>query len=296
MALHMVAREQNVDIVARAARKDARYLLVAEALQHRIKNQEPDSPLPAEHELARQFGVSRVTIRRALGLLERSGLVSRERGRGTTVNPSKITRWLLAYSFEEDLRRRGIKFDTHVVSYRPREVPPEVVAQRMGLPETARVGLLALLRLVDDRVVCYDRRYLPPGISVRFDPVLLERRFLQEIVEELGGMQIREVDWETEIVSASRDIANALHITPGVLVLVNSGLHSFEDGTPAQFVVMSYRIDRVKFRFTIDRQSGKSPAAIEARPSPSGAVASAVPADGSFARARAEQPGPGIAG
>ena len=72
--------------------KEARYLLVADALRHRIETQDPNSLLPAEHALAQQFGVSRVTIRRALGLLERSGLVSRERGRGTTVNPPKITR------------------------------------------------------------------------------------------------------------------------------------------------------------------------------------------------------------
>lgn len=275
-------------------RKDARYLLVAEALQHRIEHQEPGSLLPAEHQLARQFGVSRVTIRRALGLLERSGLISRERGRGTTVNPPKITRWLIAYPFEEDLRRRGIQVDTRILDYRPREAPPEFVAQLMGLPETARVGSLALLRVVDGRVVCYDRRYLPPAIAVRFDPVLVEHRAVPEILEELGGMPIREVDWETEIVSASRDVAEALGITPGVLVLVNSGPHFFEDGTPAQVVVMSYRIDRVKFRFTVDRHA-KNPGTIEARPATVRAVTADAPTADPSPPSGAEGPAPRLA-
>lgn len=41
------------------------------------------SGLPGEFELMRQFGVARVTIRRALEQLAAEGLISRERGRGT---------------------------------------------------------------------------------------------------------------------------------------------------------------------------------------------------------------------
>ena len=44
--------------------------------------------LPAELELAEQLGVSRGTLRRAIADLERSGLLSREQGRGTFVNPA----------------------------------------------------------------------------------------------------------------------------------------------------------------------------------------------------------------
>ena len=56
-----------------AMAQEARYLHICEALQHQIGALPQNSPLPSEHDLARRFGVSRVTIRRALGLLERSG-------------------------------------------------------------------------------------------------------------------------------------------------------------------------------------------------------------------------------
>ena len=142
------------------------------------------------------------------------------------------------------------------------------MAQQLGLPETARVGFLSLLRIVDDRVVCHDRRYFPPLIAERFDFSLLAHRSLPEVLEELGGRPITAVDWETEIVPASREVARSLGITPGVLVLVNSGLESFEDGVPAQVVLMHYRIDRVKFRFSIDRRPGRSASASPPRPLP----------------------------
>ena len=81
-------------------RSAPRYLAVTEALRAEITAASPNTLLPTEQQLARRFGVSRLTLRRALGLLERSGLVSRQRGRGTTVSPTKIRR-LLAPSRHE---------------------------------------------------------------------------------------------------------------------------------------------------------------------------------------------------
>ena len=42
-----------------------------------------DKPMPSEPELTAMFGVSRITIRRALERLQSEGLISRARGRGT---------------------------------------------------------------------------------------------------------------------------------------------------------------------------------------------------------------------
>src|SRR5712692_3726266 len=112
--------------------REARYLHIGEALQHQIAALPPNALLPSEHDLARRFAVSRVTIRRALGLLERSGVVSRRRGRGTMVNPPKITRWLSPmHPFEEDLRRQGIKFETRILEYAERHVAPDSVRDRL---------------------------------------------------------------------------------------------------------------------------------------------------------------------
>ena len=45
----------------------------------------PEASLPNEHDLAREFGISPGTLRKALHSLERDGLVMRQRGRGTFV-------------------------------------------------------------------------------------------------------------------------------------------------------------------------------------------------------------------
>jgi GntR family transcriptional regulator len=232
---------------------EARYLHICEALQHQIGTLPQNSLLPSEHDLARRFGVSRVTIRRALGLLERSGLVSRQRGRGTTVSPAKITRWLSPmYPFEEDLRRQGVKFETRILEYQRRYLPPKPVPERLRLPPGTAVGFLALQRLVDDRIICLDRRYLPPDVAGRFDPQMITDRPVAEILQDLVGQPIASADWTTEIVAAPREVALPLGVTPGVLVLTNMGTEYLPDGRPIQVHSMCYRIDRVRFQFAVN--------------------------------------------
>ncbi len=63
------------------------YYQIASILRRKIEEGEfsPGSKLPNEHELAESFGVSRVPVRRALSLLEKENLLTRQRGRGTFV-------------------------------------------------------------------------------------------------------------------------------------------------------------------------------------------------------------------
>src|SRR2546430_12230864 len=48
--------------------------------------------LPPERALCEQFGISRMTLRQAMGLLDREGLIESRRGRGTVVTPARLDR------------------------------------------------------------------------------------------------------------------------------------------------------------------------------------------------------------
>ena len=64
------------------------FLLLREAIRDGVYA--ADQQVPGEMELAAQYGVSRITTKRALNELERAGLVTRERGRGTRVRRSAV--------------------------------------------------------------------------------------------------------------------------------------------------------------------------------------------------------------
>jgi DNA-binding GntR family transcriptional regulator len=58
------------------------YEAIADALREELKTKEPGSAMPSESALGDMFGVSRTTVRRALGALDYEGLIEPRPGMG----------------------------------------------------------------------------------------------------------------------------------------------------------------------------------------------------------------------
>ncbi|MCD7852476.1 MAG: GntR family transcriptional regulator, partial [Oscillospiraceae bacterium] len=69
----------------------------------------PGDLLPSESELCKTFGISRSTVRQAIGALESEGLVVRKQGRGTFVaEPKGRRRTENVYSFTSEISSMGL--------------------------------------------------------------------------------------------------------------------------------------------------------------------------------------------
>ena len=89
--------------------------------------------LPTERELARRYGCSLITVRRALDELRREHRLTRTQGRGTFVSQPAIERDLLgSASFNEEMTAAGLEPETRTVTAR-KEPASERVAQALGL-------------------------------------------------------------------------------------------------------------------------------------------------------------------
>jgi GntR family transcriptional regulator len=234
-----------------------KYLRVTEQLEDQMRRLPPNSLLATEQQLAKRFLVSRITIRRALSVLERSGRVSRIRGRGTIVSAPKIVRRIVpARTIDSDFRDQGIKLETRILLYEPRATPTGEARARLMLGSRATVGHLVMARLVDDQIICHDRRYLPATLASRFNPVLAEREPVSDILQQLAGGRIVGADLEMEISAADADVARCLGVVPGMLIAINMFTEYLETQVPLECGVMSYRIDRVKFQ-VVQRESAR---------------------------------------
>ncbi len=76
-----------------------------DAIEKRVLD--ADDALPAERELAEDFGVSRITVRKAIDGLVSEGLLVRQHGSGTFVRPRVEKNFSKLTSFSEDMRARG---------------------------------------------------------------------------------------------------------------------------------------------------------------------------------------------
>jgi GntR family transcriptional regulator len=263
---------------AAPARAGPRYLAVTAALRADILAAPPNTLLPTELQLARRFGVSRLTLRRALGLLERAGLVSRRRGRGTIVSPPKISRMLTPlYTLQEDLRRQGLKLETRVLRHEPAVEAPDAVRERLRLRGRSRVALVELLRLVDGQVIAHDRAYVPSRFAARFTPEAIGEHALLEVLPDQARIRIDRLDWELEILPSAPEVAAALGITPGVLVVASRATAYADDGTPVSRSERSYRIDRVKFHVATQYDLARDPPASASAPARGGGAGARRP-------------------
>lgn len=226
------------------------YLEIEAVLRAEVNKLSPNSVLPTEVQLSKRFNVSRITIRRALEMLEQSGMISRQRGRGTIVSPPKILRrFSPLLSFEHDLRDQGIDFETQMIASDFNAVPPEFIRERLNLSVDKKVAYVAFARLVEDRIICTDSRYIHPDVACKLNPALLESGDTSRVVEKAVGEKITSADWESEIIPSAGAAAGVLGIAPGTLVVANTFTYFLSNGAAVEAGVMSYRVDRCKFQF-----------------------------------------------
>ena len=121
--------------------------------------------LPTEDSLIARFGVSRITVRRAIQNLVSRGLVEIRRGKGTFVAAPKITQDLTELSgFVEDMHALGRKPTARVIG---KEIVAAgaTVANQLALTRGERVVRIRRVRLADGVPLSFDETYLPLEIG-----------------------------------------------------------------------------------------------------------------------------------
>lgn len=168
-----------------ASGRQPKYLRIHGDLRDRIASGQwpPGSPLPAQHELAGQFGVSVMTLRQALQLLADDGLIETRHGSGTYVAARYAYDLGHLRSFASDLGAQGAAISTEVLAAGA-VTPPADVGARLGAP--GQVLRLRRLRLSGGRPLIVQTSYLPAALAPIVTPENLAARGLYAILAEHG--------------------------------------------------------------------------------------------------------------
>ena len=125
----------------------------------------PGAQMPSEAELVAQFGVSRMTVHRALRELQDAGLITRLQGVGTfAAQLNRVSSTLTINDIQEEIQRRGHRHDASVHLKRA-EAAPAALAQRLGLsPGDTVFHTLIVHREHGVALQCEDR-YVNPACA-----------------------------------------------------------------------------------------------------------------------------------
>lgn len=136
------------------------YLQLKEYILEKIKNNEwaVGEKLPTETELQDTLGISRITVRHALELLENEGYIVKKRAKGTFVAPPKFSYHLPKLtSFSEDILQKNCVPGSKTLVLEV--ITDPIIAGHMGVPEVTPLIHLIRLRTVNHIVMSMHDSY-----------------------------------------------------------------------------------------------------------------------------------------
>jgi GntR family transcriptional regulator len=218
-------------------RRQPRYHRIAETLRQRIRGGEwaPGAPLPNQRRLAREFGVTLMTLRQALELLERDDLITRRHGLGTFVAAPSIDYEITKLRrFAGDLSAQGESVSTRVLDVRP-AVADHRVSAALGVPPRARVVMLERLRLVDGHPMSLQRSFMPPRIGEEVLGADLASTPLSQVLEFKLGIVVTRAREAVSAVRLGRREARELACQAGVPAFESERVSFDAGGQPVVF-------------------------------------------------------------
>jgi GntR family transcriptional regulator len=207
-----------------------RHLLVGMIEQGQIRAGEA---LPAERELAAQFGVSLAPVRQAILDLVNEGVLHRTRGKGTFLREASLVEHVsILSSFTASMREKGLEVEMRLLRH--------AKVQAMTLLE--RVAIVA-----DEPVALFESQLSTkrfPGVAAK----LARRGSLLSVLEHEFGVVPVRADTTVEVGRCTTAQSALLGIPAGSSLLTARGTSYDADDEPVEHFHVRYRADRIRLR------------------------------------------------
>lgn len=229
------------------------YYQLANLLTEKIVSHEllTGDRLPTEVELVQQYGISRITVRQALRLLEEEGLIRREVGRGTFVTDYRpFTGSLKVEGSLEDIISLG-QNPVKVLSIQTVKAGPDD-AEKMGIPAGAPFVRATRIRLHHDQPYSHIVNDLPAEIGKRFTKHDWKGGVLRTIEEKLK-IPLRDAEQTVRASLADGTLARLLETKIGAPLLAVERVVRTDGRRVVERVRIHYRSDIYAMKVHLSR-------------------------------------------
>lgn len=200
--------------------------------------------LPSEAELCRTMGISRNTVRQAIGELEEEGLVVRKRGKGTFVADPNARGKCVRYSFTTEISSMGKVPSSTMVDFGI-IVPPPEISRKMQLQEGVTVYCFTRVRNVDGEPLILETSYYPQYIYPHLTRDMLQTHSFYSLLYHVGIVPFA-ADESYEAVVLDAEKAKLLGVNAGNCAFYHQRLTRTEDGRIYEYTRSFIRGDRVR--------------------------------------------------
>ena len=226
------------------------YFQVAEQIAEAIRSGvlAPGDQLDSEVQIAETLGLSRPTIRQAIGHLVDRGMIVRRRGVGTQILPLPVRREMELTSLHDDLRRAGRTPATDVLLLDT--LPADLAAATaLGLAPGTPVLKCVRLRRSEGRPLALMTNWLPEP-APRLTVEALENRGLYELLRK-AGIRICVARQRIGARTADAEHARLLDERRGAALLTMERTAYDDCGRAVEFGSHVYRASRYSLEVTV---------------------------------------------
>jgi GntR family transcriptional regulator len=212
-----------------------------------------DRRVPPEMQLVKQFGVARVTVRKALEKLAAEGLIARVPGRGTVAvrrEPPEPARARLT-GLLENIVSMGLRTAVKVLSCECLPAP-DAVARQLALPAGGPVQKAVRVRSTDEGPLSHITTYVPAALAQGFGPEELASQPILLLLEA-QGVRIGRARQSISARLADAAVAPHLEVAVGSALLAVDRLIFDQQDRPVQWLQGLYRPDRYQYEMQLSR-------------------------------------------
>ena len=232
------------------------YFQVAQDLRRRIAEGEwaTGQRIASEVLLAREYEVSRVTVRQALAELTKDDLVEPRRGSGTYVRPRQqpivydLNLTLGAYAAR--IREMGFTNRAEILESGLMDAPPEPQRQALQLAEGAQVAYLLRRIIINEEPAAIYRSWFDTALVPGIERSPGVAGSLSETLEAEYGFTPARSELSLEVARSTRDETLLLGSSSDTPLLIITSTSYLRDGRALEYAQMAWLGDRVRFHVT----------------------------------------------
>jgi GntR family transcriptional regulator len=235
-----------------------KYHQVYLVLREQLAEGRHDAGLPGELALAEQFGVARVTVRKALEQLVADGLIQRAPGRGTA--PVKrsaaaaVPQHAQLTGLLENIVSMGLRTAVKVLACDVLPAP-EAVARPLAIEPGAPVQKAQRVRSTREGPFSHITTWVPAALAAGFGRRELAKQPILLLLEA-QGVRIGRAEQSISARLADAEVARHLQVEVGSALLAVQRLIFDVDERPVQWLQGLYRPDRYQYRMQLSRVGG----------------------------------------
>lgn len=204
-------------------------------------------------ELAEEYGVSRVTARRAIKLLESQGLVVTRQGKGSYAARASVSQELGSLlSLDEILEAQGMNHEVRIIDF-SWIVMPEAVRPFFGGAENSPVLCVKRQHLVNGLPLALAVLLIRPELGVSIKKEDMEKYPLYSILEGKLGVKLGRAMQSIRAEAATEELARELDVKLGYPLLVARRCTYSAEDVPVEHITFFYHSDYYQLTVNLQR-------------------------------------------